>query len=75
MSGCLKQDGSPKAGLHKNSKCAYDPRIETVYDVLSAIAVAKAPPILPVPITTIVFTLLLLGLVALRDQETTTIFR
>ena len=45
---------------------ACDPRIETVCDVLSANAVAKAPPIRPVPITTIFSTLLLLGLVVLR---------
>jgi hypothetical protein len=45
---------------------ACDPRIETVCDGLSANAVAKAPPIRPVPITTIFFTLLLLGLVVLR---------
>src|SRR5216683_3792519 len=45
---------------------ACDPRIETSCDVLFANAVAKAPPIRPVPITTIFFTLLLLGLVALR---------
>ena len=45
---------------------ACDPRIETVCDVLSANAVVKAPPIHPVPITTIFSTLLLLGLVVLR---------
>src|SRR5216683_7578719 len=56
---------------------ACDPRIETSCDVLFANAVAKAPPIRPVPITTIFFTLLLLGLAALRrsmDQGTATIF-
>jgi hypothetical protein len=35
--------------------------IETACDVLFANGVAKAPPIRPVPITTIFFTLLLLG--------------
>lgn len=50
--------------------------IEPACDVLFANAVAKAP-IRPVPITTIFFTLLLLGRTALRrpqDQGTTTIF-
>ena len=53
------------------------PRIETACDVRFASAVAKAPPIRPVPITTILFTLLLLGLAALRrsrDQGAATIF-
>jgi hypothetical protein len=38
-----------------------DPRIATVCDVLSPNAVARAPPMRPVPTTPIFFTLLLLG--------------
>ena len=45
---------SPLAGSRINA--------ETACDVLFANAVAKTPPIRPVPITTIFFTLLLLGL-------------
>jgi len=46
-----------------------DTRLETACDVLFANAVAKAPPIRPVPITTIFFTILLLGLAALRRSQ------
>src|SRR4029077_11784610 len=44
-----------------NPDPAWDPRIETAYDVLFTNAVAKAPPIRPVPMTTIFF-MLFLGL-------------
>jgi hypothetical protein len=64
-----------EGGCRRTAAC--DPRIETSCDGLFANAVATAPPMRPVPITTIFLTLLLLGLAALRrsmDQGTAKIF-